>query len=129
MEIFWKAAAGILIASILRLTIEKKEYGALVSLAACIITTMLAMKYVEPVADFIHDLENVSSLGTDALDILMRSLGVCLVSDFCGTLCLDTGNSSLEKCIHIIGNCAILWLALPIFQSFLDLIQYILTDI
>lgn len=128
MELFWKASAGIVISSILCLCIDRKEYFSLVTMGACILTGVLVLQYIEPVIDCIQQLGFISRIPKESVQLLLHALGICLASEFCAMLCSNSGNAVLEKCIHLLGNSAILWLSLPALQQFVNLIQQILGD-
>ena len=69
MELFWKAAAVGLLAVVLCLTLGKsgKDMGTLLSMAACCLIAMVVMAYLEPVLDFMRELEEVGDLQGDML--------------------------------------------------------------
>ena len=61
MTEFWKAAAMILIAVVLGLAVGKREkdISVLLTMAVCCMTAMIAVSYLEPVLDFLWELESV----------------------------------------------------------------------
>lgn len=128
MDIFWKTTAAVLIAAILGLVIgkEQKDMGVLLTIAACAMAIGSAVTYLEPVLDFFWELEALAGLQGNALEILLKALGIGITSEIAGMVCKDAGNASLEKTIHILGGALILYLSLPIFRSVLQLIQEIL---
>lgn len=131
MELFWKAAAAGLLAVVLCLTLGKsgKDMGTLLSMAACCLIAMVVMAYLEPVLDFMRELEEVGDLQGDMLGILLKAMGIGLVSEVASMVCTDAGNSSLGKTLQMLGGTAVLWLSIPIFRALLELIQQILGEI
>ncbi|MCI6851929.1 MAG: stage III sporulation AC/AD family protein [Oscillospiraceae bacterium] len=131
MEPFWKAAALALIAGVLSLTLKNqdKEYGLLLSIAACLMVTAITVTYLKPVYAFLKELETLGDLRGDMLAILIKALGVGLASEIASMICTDAGNASLTKAIQLLGGAVILYLSVPMFSALMDLIQKIVGEL
>ena len=131
MAIFWKAAAAALITVILGLALGKqeKDIGAILSMAVCCMVTVSTLIYLEPVLDFLRELESVGDLQGDFLGILLKILGIGLVAEIASAVCNDAGNGSLGKTIHMLGSAVILYLSLPVFRGLIDMLSRILEEI
>ncbi len=131
MELYWKAAAGALIAAVLGLTLGKwsKDMSVLLSAAVCCMIAGIVIAYLEPVLDFLRRLEALGDLQGDMLGILLKALGIALTTELAGMVCTDAGNGSLAKTLQMLGGAVILWLSLPMFNALLDLIQRILGEV
>ncbi len=131
MELFWKAAGGVLLAVVLGLTLGKqeKDLEVLLTMAVCCMVTMIAIYYLEPVLEFMWELEELGDLQGDLLGILMKAVGIGLVAELAGMICNDAGNSSLGKVIQMLGSSVILFLCVPIFSQLLNLIREILGEL
>lgn len=131
MDIFWKATAGVLLTVILTLSVGKKEkdISILLSMAACCLVGIIAVSYLEPVMDVVWELGDMGQLQGDTIRILMKAVGIALVSEIAGMFCADAGNGSLGKILQMLGSAAILYLSIPIFRSLLTLIREILGEI
>ncbi len=131
MGIFWKAAAAALISVIIGLALSKqeKDISAVLTMAVCAMVVIAAFVYLEPVLDFLRELETVGDLQGDMMGTLLKALGIGLVAEIAGMVCSDAGNSSLGKTLHLLGCAAILYLSLPIFRTLLELIRQILGEI
>lgn len=131
MEPFWKAAALALIAGVLSLTLKNqdKEYGLLLSIAACLMVTAITVTYLKPVYAFLKELETLGDLRGDMLAILIKALGVGLASEIASMICTDAGNASLTKAIQLLGGAVILYLSVPMFSALMELIQKIVGEL
>lgn len=131
MDLFWKAAAGVLVTLILTLALGKqeKDFSTVLSLIVCTAVTGIAVFYLEPVLDFLEALNALGNLQKDMIGILMKLLGIGLVCRIAGTVCADAGNGALGKTVEILGGVTVLYLSLPIFSAFLELLQQILEEI
>ena len=63
------------------------------------------------------------------LGILLKAVGIGLVSEIAGLVCTDAGNGSLGKTLQLLGSAVILYLSLPIFTAMLELIREILREL
>ena len=128
MEGFWKAAAILILTVVLGSAIGKteKDLTVVLSLSACCIILMVALRYLSDVLAFLWELGNRVSDRNPFTGILMRIAGVSLVTEVSSLLSSDAGNSSLGKAMQILGNSVILFLSLPILEAFLTVIQEIM---
>ena len=131
MSLFWKAAAAVLIAVVLILMLGKQapDMGLMISIAASTMVAILAVTYLEPVLEFLQELEVLSRIQGDMLGVLLKAVGIGLVVELTGTICADAGNASLGKTLQLLGSAVILCLSVPVFRSMLDLVQMILGEL
>lgn len=131
MSLFWKAAAAVLIAVVLILMLGKQapDMRLMISIAASTMVAILAVTYLEPVLEFLQELEVLSRIQGDMLGVLLKAVGIGLVVEITGTICADAGNASLGKTLQLLGSAVILCLSVPVFRSMLDLVQMILGEL
>ena len=131
MGYFWKATAAVLIAVILSLALEKqgKDFSVILTLAVCGMAASAAFLYLEPVLDFLWELEAMADLREDMLGTLLKAVGIGLVAELASVICSDGGNASLGKQMQLLGSAVILYISLPVFRSLLQLIQRILGEV
>lgn len=131
MELFWKCAAGIIIAVILILAVGKqeKDLSLLLSMAVCVMVCASAFSFLKPVLDFLLQLEILGDLRSDTLKIMGKITGIGLITEIVELLCQDSGNTSLGKGMHLMGMAGMLYLAIPIFEQLLNMVQMILGEI
>ena len=125
------AVSGVvLLAVVLGLSLGKqKDIGVLLTMAVCCMVAMIAISYLEPVLDFLRELETLGDLQGDMLGILLKAVSIGLVSEIAGLVCTDAGNGSLGKTLQMLGSAVILYLSLPIFTAMLELIREILREL
>ena len=128
MERFFQAAAAVLIAVIIGLVLSKQGRDwtiILTALVSCMVLSVTAA-YLEPILDFVGQLKAVSNLDGDILVIILKAVGIGLVAEIAALICQDAGNAALGKGIQILASVVILWLALPLMQGLLELVQKIM---
>ena len=114
MALFWKAAAGILIAVVLVIAVGKqeKDLALMLTMLVCIMTVIAALSFLEPMLEFLYRLEQLGDLQAGALESLLKIVGIGLVTEIAGMICRDSGNSSLAQGMHLLGAAVILSLSL-----------------
>ena len=129
--LYWKAAAGVLVALILAgaLGKQEKDLALMLCMSVCVMTMMVAFTILEPVLEFFRALERLGDLHSEILATLLKITGIGLVSEIAGHLCADSGNAALERGIRLLGTTVMLSLSLPILETLLDLIQTILGEL
>lgn len=131
MELYLQAAAAVLLAVVLGLTLGKqgKDLGILLTIAVCCMVAMIALRYLEPVMDLLRSLEKSAQLQGGMLEILLKAVGIGLVSEIAGMICSDAGNGSMGKVLQILGSAVILWLSVPVFTALMELLRQIMGEL
>ena len=113
----------------LALSKQQKDIGTMLTMAVCCMISGVALVYLEPVLEFLRELEGLGELQGDILGILLKGVGIGLVAEMAAMVCSDAGNASLGKTLQFLGGTVILYLSIPVFRSFLDVIREILGGI
>lgn len=124
MELFFKGAAGILLAAVLGLALQKqeKDLSAVLTAAVIAMAAVLMLRLLEPVLELLRQLEQVGNLRSDALELLLKAAGIGLTAEVAGLVCADAGNAALAKMLRLLGTAAILCLSVPMFTALLECI-------
>jgi len=124
MELYFKGAAGILLAAVLGLALQKQEKDLSAALTAAVIAmaAVLMLRLLEPVMELLRQLEQVGNLRSDALELLLKAAGIGLTAEVAGLVCADAGNAALAKMLRLLGTAAILCLSVPMFTALLECI-------
>ena len=131
MGVFWKAAGGILVGAVLAMTVnrQEKDLGLLLSMAVCCMVSVAAFTFLEPVLDFLKELEQLGNLQSGVLGTLLKITGIGITGELAGMVCQDSGNGSLARGMQLLSTGAMLYLSLPIFRTMLELVQQILGEL
>ena len=124
MELFFKGAAGILLAAVLGLALKKqeKDISAVFTAAVIAMAAVLMLRLLEPVLELLGQLQQVGNLRGDALELLLKAAGIGLTAEVAGLVCADAGNAALAKMLRLLGTAAILCLSVPMFSALLECI-------
>ena len=104
METFFQAAVLVVVGVILCLSLgkERKETAVLLSLAICAMAALTAGAFLSPVLDFLQELSGLAGLDSSVLTILLKVLGIGLVSQLAQLICADSGNDAMGKALQIL---------------------------
>ena len=126
MALYLKCAGAALVGVVLILMLGRKEMGLVLGAALCAMTALAAASYLEPVLELLNRLEELGRLDGAMITVLLKCVGIGLLTEIAGTVCADSGNASLAKALGLLGTAVVLWLSVPLFDSLLLLIQEIL---
>ena len=131
MDIFIKASAGMLVALICYLVLQKqgKDISTLLAIAICTLVAIAALNYITPLIELVDRLEQLGGLNSQMIQILLRSVGIGLIAEIASLICADAGNAAMGKTLQFLGSVVILWLSIPLFNQMIDLIKEILQTI
>lgn len=128
MSDFLKATAGILTALILWLSLYKhtKDLSVLLTIFVCAIVFIAAIGFFRPVFDFISKIQKIGNVDSDLLTIILKVVGIGLITEFSSLICKDAGNESMGKALQVLSSAVVLWMSLPVFEKLLSLLDKIL---
>lgn len=125
MDDFWKTTALVLLTVILSLSLDKTErdISAVMGIVALCIAACAAVTILNPVLNYLVELQRLFHLPDDLISILMKAVGIALVAELSATICADAGNASLGKMLQILGGAAVLTLSVPMFRTLMTIIR------
>ncbi len=131
MSPFFQVIGGVLLAVIMGLTLSKlnKDISAVLGIGVCCMVMIVMAAYLEPVINLIKQLQQAGRLDLPLLKIMLKATGIGIVAEIAGLICTDSGNAALGKAIQILSAAVVLWLAIPMFQSLLELVQRMLGEL
>ena len=106
-----------------------KESAIVISIMACCMVAVSIVKYLEPTISFINKLQELGSLDSDVLEILIKSTGIAIISEIVILICNDAGNTALGKTLQLLATAVILWLSLPLLNKLIDVIENVLISV
>ena len=128
MTIFLQATAGVVLAVIVFTTLGKRsgEIATALSIAVCCMVLLLAVDYLRPIAVFVTTLQQLGNLDGQMITILLKVVGISLISQIACLFCADSGNASMGKALQMLTVVVILYLSLPVLQTLLELVEEIM---
>lgn len=118
MDIAKIAAAGILTAMIYALVRQiKPEFAPVVILGgSAVILVTVAGRFFEA-SETVDQMMRLAGLEKENVSILMRALGICVITQFAADICYDNSSSALAAAVELAGRVGAITLALPMLQA------------
>ena len=131
MDIFLKVTAGVLVVTIVTLTISRysSDISLLLTMLVCAMVLISAVTLLKPVIEFMRRLVKIGGIENEVFHILLKSAGIGLISQVACTICSDGGNQSLSKALQFLATTVILMLCLPLFERLLQIVETVLGGI
>lgn len=117
------AIVGVSVISAVVYILTKKyspEYAILIEIAAVILILWTAYPYICDVIDFYMEFSAVGGIDSSYLQMLLKIMGVAILSQFSSDICKDSGESALASKIEFAGKTLILALSVPMAQALLE---------
>lgn len=115
--------AGISLVGIILYTLVKKyspEYSVLVEMGSIVLVVWIAFPYICDVIDFYYEYIGASGIDGDYLKIVIKALGVGLITQFCSDICRDSGEGALASKVELCGKAVMLAMAVPMAKAILE---------
>lgn len=93
------------------------EYAVVLSIAAGIIILFEIFKNITPAVKQISTLLSSAGLSSEYAAILLKTLGICFLTQFAADACRDAGENALASKTEIAGKISIVIISLPLFEK------------
>ena len=118
------SAAGIAIITVMLAVAvrqQKPEYAILVSLGGGIFILLMTLRELFPVFGQLDELFRITGMPNEFGEILLKSLGICFVTQIASDTCADAGERAMASKIEFAGRVCVLVVSLPLFKSVIDI--------
>ena len=131
MNIFLKSVAGVLIALILWLCLDKrgKDMSVLLTMSVCAMIITSAATFLRPIVDFIEKIQDVGNLDREYVSIILKVVGIGMITEISVLICKDASNESMGKALQMLSAVIVLWMSIPVFEELLELLNEILVAV
>ena len=106
---------------------SNKEYALLISLGAAVVLLLLILDQAEPLFPQIQDMASQGALEGEAIQLMLRAIGITVVGQVVSRLCKDAGESALSYTVDLAARGAVLAAALPAVEKILEYLGEIAT--
>ena len=121
-------AAFAVVAAVLAVMLRqyKPEYSIVLSVAAGVLLLMFAVSAAAPIVEKINEILDKSATVSQYGGVLIKGLGIWLISQLACDACTDAGEISLASKAELAGKIAMVLVALPLFDDILDVVVKLL---
>ena len=107
--------AGALVCALLRA--QKPEFRAAVAIAAGLCALALSADGIRTGVDILRTLCTQSGMDADSLGIMLRAVGIALLSEFGAQLCRDADETALAGRVELTARVALLGMSVPLLSD------------
>ena len=125
MDTVGKLIAAALLCSVICLLLKKQapELTLCLCVLVCALCFLTSFPFFSPVLAFVRRLEEITGLSQAVFAPLFKTAAIGLLSQLAGTLCRDSGQQALGQTIEICSGFLCIYLALPLLEMVLSLLQ------
>lgn len=115
MTVLWPVLgiAAVTMVSVIFIKQYRPEIALLLSVSGGILILLFCIGDIADIFAKLNEILDEFSVDSTIFDIIIKSLGVCLVTDFAGNTCRDFGHLSLASGVEFAGKIVVLVLSLP----------------
>lgn len=113
---------GIVIASAtaLMLASYKREYAFFIGTLVGIAVFAYLLSAITNSFFSLRSIVEQAGLSTEYFTVVLKALGICLISGFIADTCRDAGQNALASRAELAGRCAVFVLSLPLLKQILE---------
>lgn len=119
------AVAGVLLCAGVLSTVlrtHRPELAMGLSLLAGVLVLGVVLSRLTPFLTALRRMLAAGGLSEDAFSVVLRGVGVCLLTQLTADVCRDAGQSALAGKAELAGRVLLLLIAVPLYQQILTLI-------
>ncbi len=118
MEIIKIAFIGILTALFYALLRNiKPEIAPLIVIGGASLVIIMLTESLFDVSESIDDMMSLAGLEKENVSVLMRALGICVVTQFTADICYDNSCSAIAAAVELAGRVGAIVLAMPMLKT------------
>lgn len=99
----------------------RPELSVFIQLAGLVVVIATGMSIIAKVIDFCQGIFSESFLNSGYIVLLLKILGIAVVSKTGSDICRDSGNSALAFAVDFAAKATILFLILPMLESLAEI--------
>ena len=112
-----------LISAVLFVVIKKysPEYMIFAEIGSVLLVFLLLYPYIKDIIDFYYEYSDYGGIDDRYLKIVLKSIGIALLTQFTSDICKDSGQSALAGKIEFAGKLFIAVLAMPLAKTLIEI--------
>ncbi|MDR0862039.1 MAG: stage III sporulation AC/AD family protein [Oscillospiraceae bacterium] len=125
MTVLLKIAGAVIAGSAFGLLVKKKspETSLLLSVALAILAVMLCLDILAAILEFLRNTARAANIPDASLDAVLKTVGISIVAKLTADICKEAGQAAAASGVELAGAVAAVYVALPLLQTALDMIE------
>lgn len=99
----------------------KPEIAPLVILGGSVVIILAISDVLLDVTGSVNSMMELAGLEKENVSLLMKSLGICVVTQFAADICYDNSSSTLGSAVELAGRLGAIALAMPMIKTVAEL--------
>jgi stage III sporulation protein AD len=99
---------------------KNAEIALMLVISCSVIFLLSVLSQVSSVVSTLNQIIAVSSISTSYVAILLKVIGICLITEFTANTCKDAGSQALATNISLAGKILVTVTALPLYSDILN---------
>lgn len=110
------------VAVIMIVTLRPKngEIAIMLGVSCSVIILLSVFSQISAVMDTVNNIIAVSDISTSYVAILLKVIGICLITEFAVNTCKDAGSQSLANNVSLAGKIMVTVTSLPLYADILN---------
>lgn len=104
----------------------RPDFSPLVRIAGTLAVSSAAISLIVPMTTYLQAILDGSSIGEYG-SIIIKALGIALLTQICADICRDSGESSAAAGVELIGKIEILLLCFPMLERMLSSVKEVMS--
>lgn len=97
----------------------RPEYAVFISLACSVVAVLYLLQGVTRVVEELGRLLDDTMLPGQLVQVVMKCLGVCILTELAGQTCRDAGEQAIGAKVELAGKVTLVLVSLPLFERLL----------
>lgn len=112
----------VVVAVIIMVMLKPKngEIALMLGLSCSVIVLFTVLSQASAVIDTLNSIIAASQISTSYVVILLKVIGICLITEFAVNTCKDAGSQSLANNVSLTGKIMVTVTALPLYSDILN---------
>ncbi len=99
------------------------ETSSLMLISCAVMIIVMYLPTVDVIFNSMRTLTEKSTINSDYINILIKSLGICYITQISVNICKENGSMSVASQLEIVGKLLILLPAIPIFNDIIEIVN------
>lgn len=110
------------IAVIMMVTLKPRnsEIALMLGISCSVIIMMMILSQVSTITQTVNQIIAVSGISTSYIVILLKVIGICIITEFAVNACKDAGSQTLSNNVSLAGKIMVTVTSLPLYSDILN---------
>lgn len=101
---------------------KNRIFAVVLSIVGSVILMSAAVSELDGIVEKLWDLSGASSVSAAYIKLMLKALGITLVTQFVADICRDNGENALAGVTEIVAKIAVIAMLLPLFETIIGVV-------